>query len=64
MTEIEEYEPPFHVEADELGIGWDNHGSTNELLKATRYASRLVRSWQMRGDERRVRILDKNGKEL
>ena len=56
--------PPYHVEADELGLGWDSYGSTEELVEAARLASRLVRSWQIRGDERRVRILDRDGTEL
>jgi hypothetical protein len=58
------YEPPYTVEADELGFGWDNYGSTDELVEATRLASRLTKSWVIRGNEKRVRILDREGKEL
>jgi hypothetical protein len=59
-----EHEPPYHVETDELDFGWDCVHSTDELIEASRLASRLTKSWQLRGDERKVRILDRNGKEL
>lgn len=55
---------PFYIEADEFGFGWDCIAERDDLISASRTASRVVKSWEIRNNERRVRILDKDGKEL
>jgi hypothetical protein len=59
-----QYEPPYHIETDELGIGWDWAYSTSDITEAFRLASEITKSWQMRGDEGKVRITDRNGNEF
>lgn len=52
---------PFTVEIDEGPVGFNPVSLHQDFLSATRKASQLLRGWQLRGDQRRIRLVGPDG---